>query len=134
MPSLLVALLLVAHALVHASFVSPAPPPKPGAPQWPFDLAHSWVLSPLGLGAWATQALGVALLAVVLVGLAVAALSVVGILPAGAFMPGIVVGSVASIAMLGLFFHPWLVLGLVIDGILLWAVLASGWRPGETAL
>jgi hypothetical protein len=29
---------------------------------------------------------------------------------------------------LGLFFHPWLLLGVVIDAALLWAVLA-GWRP-----
>lgn len=134
MPSLLVALALVAHGLIHASFVSPAPPPKPGAPQWPFDLAHSWVLTPLGLGATVTHAVGVVLLVVILAGYVVAALSVIGLLPAGAFVPGIVVGSVASIAMLGLFFHPWLVLGLVIDAALLWAVLAGGWRPGESGL
>ena len=78
--------------------------------------------------------MGVVLLVAVLAGYAVAALAVIGIVPAAAFVPAIVVGSAASIAMLGLFFHPWLVLGFVIDGVLLWAVLAGGWRPGETAL
>jgi hypothetical protein len=29
---------------------------------------------------------------------------------------------------LGLFFHPWLLLGIAIDLVLLWAVV-SGWRP-----
>jgi hypothetical protein len=133
LPSLLLALFVVAHGLVHASFLSPAPPLKPGAPQWPFDLASSWALTPLGLDAPATRAVGIVLLVAVLAGYAVAALALTRIVPAAAFVPGIVAGSVASILMLGLFFHPWLVLGFVIDAALLWAVLAAGWLPGETA-
>jgi hypothetical protein len=44
-----------------------------------------------------------------------------------------VVGAGASLAMLVLFFHPWLALGLAIDAVLLWAVLANGWRPDGIA-
>ncbi len=133
MPSIVVALVLVAHGLIHASFVSPAPPSKPGAPQWPFDLAHSWALSPLGLDASVTRTVGITLLVAVLVGYVAAALAVLGILPGSLFVAGIVVGSVASIVMLALFFHPWLVFGFAIDAVLLWAVLAGGWLPGEAA-
>jgi hypothetical protein len=127
-PSIIVALLLIAHGLVHLSYISPRPPDKPGAPQWPFELARSWVLTPLGLGAGLTRAVGVVLLVIVVSGYAAAAVATLGILP-GLFVPGIVAGSVASLGMLGLFFHPWLMLGLVIDAVLLWAVLLNGWRP-----
>jgi hypothetical protein len=30
--------------------------------------------------------------------------------------------------VLVLFFHPWLVLGMAIDLVLLWAVLVNGWE------
>jgi hypothetical protein len=134
LPSFVIALLLAAHGLLHASFVSPAPPATAGGPQWPFDLAHSRLLSPAGLGASATRAIGIALLAVVLAGYLAAALSVVGILPGSLFVPAVVAGSVASAAMLVVFFHRWLVFGLLIDAVLLWAVLVTGWLPGEAGL
>jgi hypothetical protein len=134
LPSIVVALLLAAHGLVHASFVSPAPPATPGGPQWPFDITHSRLLGPIGLSASAIRSVGIALLAVVLAGYLAAALSVVGILPGSLFVPAVVAGSVASGAMLVVFFHRWLVLGLVIDAVLLWAVLASGWLPGDAGL
>lgn len=134
MPAFVVALFLVAHGLIHASFVSPTPPAKAGAPQWPFDLAHSWLLSPIGLDAPVTRAIGIALVVAVVAAYAVAALAVVGILPASLVVPAVVLGSVASILMLAAYFHPWLVLGLVIDAVLLWAVLANGWRPGGAGL
>jgi hypothetical protein len=134
LPSLVIALFLVAHGLIHASFLSPAPPQKPGGPAWPFDLSHSWLLTPLGLDASVTRVIGIALIVVVVAAYVVAALAVVGVLPADLFVPGIVVGSVASTVLLAVFFHPWLVLGLVIDAVLLWAVLLNGWRPGESGL
>jgi hypothetical protein len=42
-------------------------------------------------------------------------------------------GAGLSIATLGIFFHPWLVLGLVIDAALLWAVLVADWMPAPGA-
>jgi hypothetical protein len=129
MPSIAAALLLAAHGLVHASFVSPRPPERAGSPQWPFDLARSRLLAPMGLGSGATRSIGIVLLVIVIAGYLGAAVNVLGLLP-GLFVPGVVAGSVASIAMLALFFHPWLVLGFVIDAVLLWAVLVNGWLPG----
>jgi hypothetical protein len=125
----LFALFLVAHALIHASFVAPQPPATAGGPQWPFDLAHSWILSPLGIDGDATRLLGVALIVVTIAGFGLAALAAVGILGDGTFVPGIAVGSVASLALLAVFFSPWFVVGVGIDAVLLWAVLAARWSP-----
>jgi hypothetical protein len=60
-----------------------------------------------------------------------AALALIGIAPATWFTGLVVAGSVASIVLLVLFFHPWLVLGLVIDAVLLWAALINGWTPSS---
>ena len=133
MASIVAALLLAAHGLVHASFLSPRPPDRPGAPQWPFELGHSWLLTPMGLRPAVTRGIGIALLIVVIGGYLAAVIAMLGVLPA-LFAPGVVAGSVASIVLLALFFHPWLVLGFVIDAVLLWAVLANGWAPPGAGL
>lgn len=134
MQTLLVVAFLVAHALIHASFVRPRPPATASGPQWPFDLAHSWLLSPAGVGERVLRIAGMALVGLVLLGYAGAALATAGIAPAAAFVPGVALGSIASVALLALFFHPWLVLGFVIDAVLLWATFAAGWRPGALEL
>lgn len=134
MPSLLVIAFLVAHGLIHASFLQPAPTPKSGAPIWPFDLTHSWLLSPAGVDAPMTRLIGIALLVIVIAGYAAAALAVAGIGSASLFVPGILAGSAASLLMLALFFDLWFLLGSAIDVALIGAVVMAGWRPGATAL
>ena len=126
---LLLAGFILAHAGIHASFVSPRPPPREGAPAWPFDLRRSWLLTPMGLDPQAARGVGVALLALTLAGFAVVALVLVGLLPVGLWAPAIVLGGVASLGLLVVFFHPWLVLGVAIDVALLWGVLVYGWTP-----
>jgi hypothetical protein len=130
-PAVVLALFLVAHGLIHASFLSPAPPAKPGGPQWPFDLARSRVLAPFGLRSGVARAIGTVLVAVTVAAFLTAALALIGIAPATWFTGLVVAGSVASIVLLVLFFHPWLVLGLVIDAVLLWAALINGWTPSS---
>lgn len=124
----LVAGFLLAHAAVHLGFVS-SPPATAGGPQWPFELGRSWALTPLGLDGAASRPLAIALLAVVFAGYAVAALASAGLLPSGLFVGGVVAGSVASVAMLVLFFHPWLLIGVALDVVLVWAVLIARWLP-----
>ena len=41
----------------------------------------------------------------------------------------VTIGGVVSIAVLVLFFHPWLLLGIAIDVVLLWAVNVANWAP-----
>ena len=129
MTKILVALFLLAHAGIHASFVSPRPAQTAGGPAWPFDLAHSWLLTPLGMAPDLTRVLGLALLAVTVGAFALAALAALGITPASLWTPAIIVGAAASIGLLGAFFHPWLVLGIVIDVALVWLVSVGRWQP-----
>ena len=96
---------------------------------WPFELGRSWLLSPIGMGPGVTRSIGIALVVATLGGFGVAAIAALGVAPAGLWPVGVIVGAVASLATLGLFFHPWLVLGLGIDLVLLWAVLVAGWTP-----
>src|SRR4051812_40792611 len=126
---LAVAAFLLAHAAIHASFVSPRPAATAGGPQGPFDLTRSWMLSPLGVDPAVSRALGIALVAVTLGAFALAALAAVGIAPGGVWAPAIAAGAVASIGLLGIFFHPWLVLGVAIDAVLLWVALVTRWAP-----
>jgi hypothetical protein len=127
--SWLFTLFLVAHALIHASFVSPRPPATAGGPEWPFDLAHSWLLSPVSLEGDTSRVLGIALIALVIVGFGLATLATLGVLGSATFGPGIVLGAVASLVLLGAFYHPWLTFGLVIDVVLVWAVTVAHWSP-----
>jgi hypothetical protein len=127
-PKLVMAAFLLAHAAIHASFIAPRPPAVDG-PAWPFDLSRSWILGPMGLGGAATRLLGLALIATTIGGFAFAALAAVGIAPTGAWAPALVLGAVASVVLIATFFHPWLVLGIVIDAVLIWAVLVAKWTP-----
>ena len=126
---LLIALFLLAHAAIHGAFVSPRPPATADGPAWPFELGRSWLLGPIGVDPELGRYLGIALVATVFCAFALAALTAVGIAPAGAWTPSIALGSVASVALLMLFFHPWLALGVGIDLLLLWAVLIARWAP-----
>lgn len=131
--SLAIAAFLLAHGGIHAGFLSPRPPATAGGPAWPFELDRSWILGPLGLGGDAARLLGIALVAATFGGFALGALAAVGIAPAGLWAPAVAVGAVASMAMIALFFHPWLVLGVAIDVALLWAVFLLGWAPDGVA-
>jgi hypothetical protein len=127
MPSLLLAAFLLAHALIHAGFLSPRPATASG-PAWPFGLDRSWLLKPLGVDASLARGLGTALFVVLVAGYGAASLAVLGVLGGAAFSAGVVVGSAASLTLLALFFHPWLIVGAGLDVVLLVAVLGAGWR------
>jgi hypothetical protein len=124
LPRLLLAGFLLAHAAIHAGYLQ-RPPATAGGPAWPFELGRSWLLTPLGIGPTSMRLLGLALVVVLVAAYALAAVAAAGLLPSGLFAPAVVAGSVASLALLGLFFHPWLVLGIAIDLALLWVVMAG---------
>jgi hypothetical protein len=127
MTKLLIGGFLLAHGLIHLSYLSPAPPRTAGGPEWPFEMARSWLVTGVGLEAGAARALGTALALAAAILLAGAALATVGWIVPGAWWPALAVGgAVASLATLVLFFHPWLVLGLAIDALVLWWALLAG--------
>jgi hypothetical protein len=126
---LLFAGFLLAHAGVHLFFFAPKPAQVVGGPAWPFELGHSWALSPLGLAPDMLRVLGIALVAVMIGAYVLAALALFGIGPAGLWIPAAAAGTLASLALLGLFYLPWLTIGVAIDLVVLWLVLASSWMP-----
>ena len=126
---LLLAAFLFGHAAIHTGFISPRPPTTAGGPPWPFAFDSSWAFNAVGVDPSVTRLLGSALVAAVLGGFALAALAALGVLPAAVWPPAAAVGAAYSVALLLLFFHPWLLLGVAIDVVLLWAVLVVRWAP-----
>ena len=117
-------LFLVAHGLIHASYGSPAPAPKPGAPEWPFVLTRSWILTPLGLNATVTQAIGTGLWILTAAGYVLAGLGFLGVpVLQHVWQPLTIAASITSLLLLVLFWHLWLVLGIIIDvALLVWVM------------
>ena len=130
---LALAAFLLAHAAIHVAFLAPAPPATADGPTWPFATTSSWLLSRLGITPEVAHLVATALVAVTIGGFALAALSALGILPASMWVPAIAVGAASSFGLLLAFFHPWLVLGIGIDLVLVWATLVAGWAPVSTA-
>jgi hypothetical protein len=67
--------------------------------------------------------------AVTIGGYVLAALATLGILPADTWGATVAVGSIASLALLLVGFHPWLAAGVAIDLVLLWVALVAAWTP-----
>jgi hypothetical protein len=126
---LLFAGFLLAHAAVHLLFFAPKPAATAGGPTWPFEPGHSWALSPLGLAPDMLRILAIALIAVMIGAYALAALGLFGIGSTGMWVPAAAAGTLASLALLGLFYLPWLTIGVAIDLVVLWLVLVSSWVP-----
>lgn len=127
---LLVAAFLAAHALIHASYLTPAPPRTADGPEWPFEMSRSWLVTALGLEPAMVRSLGTVLIVATIALFVAAALATLGWVVPVSWWQGLIVGGAAtSIATLALFFHPWLVIGLVIDAALLWAIVVAGWVP-----
>jgi hypothetical protein len=128
----LLAAFLVGHGLVHVMFAVPRPATRPATANgvdYPFDIARSWAVN-AGLDAGLLRIIGVALVATVVVGFVLAGLATVGLMVPAGWWPWLVVGStLASIVLLVLAFSPGLTLGVAIDAVLLWLVLASSWLP-----
>ena len=127
---LVLALFLAAHGPIHASFLSPAPPRTAAGPEWPFELTRSWLVTGLQLDPAFVRPAGIGLAVASAVLLLLAGMSTVGWLVPAEWWSGLAVaGAAASLVTLLLFFHPWLVLGVVIDLAVLWLVIGAGWTP-----
>jgi hypothetical protein len=129
----LLAGVLLGHGLVHGLFFVPQPEPAAASASsqtWPFEIARTWPAAGLGLDPGVLRAIGAALVGAVVAGFGLAALATIGVLVPAAWWPALVaVSSALSLATLGLFFAPGLVLGVGIDALLLWLVAASAWSP-----
>lgn len=122
----IIALALALHAGMHLSFFMP---------DWffevrgsvPFDLTHSDTLSAVGVDPGLWQGLGLVLVALTVGGLLLGAASIVGFLPGRYGRLGLVVGATASLVSILLFFHTWLIVGVMVDLMILAGVAAVRW-------
>lgn len=119
----LFALFLVAHGLIHASYLIPIPADAKG---WPFTLGRSWLLT--GLDAAALRPIGLAMAVVAAVAFSAAGLGLLGVpFLEGAWQALAVVGAVASLLLLAVFWNSMLVLGIVISAAVIYAVFWAHW-------
>ncbi|HRJ06789.1 MAG TPA: hypothetical protein PK096_01480 [Candidatus Saccharibacteria bacterium] len=121
---ILLGLFLLAHGLLHASYLTP----KPDDPNYPFDFHKGWFPDLVGQAA---GPIGTILVVVVVGAFLLAALSLFGVPGFSTYGQLFVsVGAIASLILLVLFWHSWLILGVVINLVLLVGIYAFGWKFG----
>ncbi|CAN5573346.1 hypothetical protein BH23CHL7_BH23CHL7_10560 [soil metagenome] len=140
----LLAVFLVGHGWIHMMYVTPAPAtatarakaPQARAataagPEWGFpSLNHSWLLDRLGTPGVAEWSLVQVLVMIAVFGYSAAALATIPLLlPAALWQPLLLLSTVASAALMLLFFHRNLIIGLAIDAVLLVVLFGSLWAP-----
>jgi hypothetical protein len=114
----LLALLLIAHGLVHVSLN--AVPYSPTTPFWPSlwrpQTVHSWLVNHVGVGAAQARLIGGVLLIVATTGFVLAGLAVADwLIPHTWWRPVGAVAASASMLLFALFPHPWLVVGAALS-------------------
>jgi len=113
-------LFLIAHGLVHLSYVTSKP--KDAAASYPFVPEERWFPRALGLGPSAAKTVAGTLAVACAIAFAIAGIAL--LLDAALWQPAAVVASLISLVLMVLFFHPWLVLGIAIDVAIIGSVLS----------
>lgn len=122
---ILLGLFLIAHGLIHASYFTP----KPNDPNYPFDFSIGWFTGLVGSNA---KYVGIVLAVVTIVSFVLAGLGVLGVPGLAAITNQLaIVGAAASLVLLVLFWHMWLIVGVLINVVLLFGILRLGWQLGS---
>jgi hypothetical protein len=126
---LIIAILLIAHGLIHLG-LAVAPDPRGGEQAlWGFFLAQgrSWLLARAGLGPAQIRAIAVILITFSTIVFAVAGFALVGAQPW--WRPAAVLSACVSLALLFLFWHRMLWIGAAVNLGVLAALLIANWPP-----
>lgn len=133
MLKILFSIFLIAHGLVHAGLAAAPIPNDPDAKPGAFFTAmeRSWLLPRFGLSISTVQWVGIILVALSTLGFVLAGLGGLGV-------PGLdtvwrtvaVVSAGISLLLLILFWHTWLIAGVLIDIVILVLLLWVKW-PSE---
>jgi hypothetical protein len=125
-------LFLIAHGLVHSGLAAAPNPydsdPKPGT----FFTAttRNWLLPKLGFQDAVVQWVGIVLVALTTIGFIVAGLGGLGVSGISTIWRTVAIASsYVSLLLLILFWHPWLVVGVLIDIGVLVSLLWANWPP-----
>lgn len=126
----IIALFFIAHGLVHAGLAAAPDPDDPESKPGAFftSLERSWLLPKVGLSTVVVQWIGIVLVAVATLGFVLAGLGVFGV-------PGLseiwrtlsVISAGVSLLLLILFWHLWLIVGVLLDIGILVALLWADW-------
>jgi hypothetical protein len=109
---------LIAHGLVHLLYLLPRPE---NDPTYPFVPETRWFSGAVGLEAGAAKTIAAALSIGVALVFLISGIAVFA--SADIWAAAAAVGSLLSLTLLVLFYHPWLSIGVVIDI----AILADVW-------
>ena len=132
MLKVLFAIFLIAHGLVHAGLAAAPIPNDPTSKPGAFftATARSWLLPRLELSVKVVQWVGIILVVLSTLGFILAGLGVFGISGLSVIWPMMaVVSACTSLLLLILFWHPWLVVGVLIDIGILILLLWVKWSP-----
>ena len=127
MTRIMIGVFFILHGLVHSGLAA-APIPKDATSRPGSFFTHparSWLLRRLHFTPGATRTAGLSLVVLTTLGFVLAGMAALGVPPmAGTLAPLVVISSALSLLLLGLFWHPWLSLGVIIDLaiLLLWVV------------
>ena len=133
---MLLAVLLIAHGLVHSGLGAAPIPNDPNSKPGAFFTAatRSWLLPRLGLNASTVQWCGIVLVALTTLGFIVAGLGVIGVSGLSTVWRTVaVVSACVSLLLLILYWHPWLAVGVLLDTSILIALLWAHW-PSQAAI
>ena len=129
MLKIIVAIFLILHGLVHAIL---AMSPNPNAAEAVFAtfFSRSWLLSGLGLSETACRMVAILLATIATVGFVAAGLALLDTLVPFDWWPTLaIVSAVVSLFLLVIFWHRYLVVGVLIDIVILVALLLFNWTP-----
>jgi hypothetical protein len=113
---------LLAHSVIHLAWLAP----KPADPAYPFSFRSRLLPS---LSETTVRAVAMALIAVTLAAFVAAALGLLGVPGLAQAWGGLAIaGSLASLAVTVLLWHPWFVAGPIID-VAIVAAVVLGWIP-----
>ena len=134
MSEVTIAVFLIAHGLVHSLLAIAPDPGDPAAKAGAFFTAanRSWLLPQLNLDGTAVQRIGIILVGLSTAGFVLAGVGILGVSGLAAlWRPLAVLSAAVSLLLLGLFWHPWLPVGVLIDGGVLASMLLFSWPPAN---
>jgi hypothetical protein len=125
---------LILHGLVHAGLAAAPIPNEPNSKPGAFftDVTRSWLLSGMKLNASTVRVTGILLVALPTLGFVVAGLGVLGISGLESiWRMTAVISSGLSLLVLIVFWHPWLLVGSLINVGMIISLLWAHWpSPG----